>query len=433
MYPEIFYFLIPLAFAVTYAVIAAKDPQARSLGAILLTATAVLGYNAHPYIRWVWLPIELCMIGLLLLNIRKRKIWNNQGVLACLLFMLLALVSLAFALGRGDGNTAGIFSAAINVAAVTAAASFLLADARISSKHQAALKYFAVAALFVAFSGLIEHLLNASVRVRGIYANANTFAYMVAMGIMTAVHYWRGAARTAMTLILLVALYFSASRAGFLMVAAFGVWKLYELTRRRRFSLAIVTAMIAVVVLAFGADAIRARYAPGRQVDAERVIIYRSAKLAFEKHPLAGLGWGQYRYQFRNLGAYRLSTDTFDFDRKRGFFGNRSILVTHNDYLSVLIEMGLPTFLLFALLFFHTARTALFERGPLRSIAVPLFLGNAIYSLTHNSSNSVTFFYFLFLPLAFSGLRLPVRARKPAEGVRRVRWRAPREPAQAEG
>ena len=119
-------------------------------------------------------------------------------------------------------------------------------------------------------------------------------------------------------------------------------------------------------------------------------------------------------------------------DRKRGFFGNRSTLVTHNDYLSVLIEMGLPAFLVFAFLFFHTLRTALFERGPLRSIAVPLFLGNAIYSLTHNSSNSVTFFYFLFLPLAFSGLKLPALARRRAIGWR-ARWRPASEPAQAEG
>ena len=434
MYPEILYFLVPLSFAALYGVVAFKDPQARSLGALLLMATAMLGYNAHPYVRWIWLPIELGMIGLLLLNIRKRRIWNNQAVLACLLFLAMAAASLAVALARGDGNVVGILAAGINVAAVTIAAAFLLADARLSPKHQAALKYFTLAAVFVALSGLVEHLLNASVRVRGIYANANTFAYIVSMGVMTAVHYWRGFIRWVLSAILLVALYYSASRAGFMMVGAFGAWKLWELTRRRRFNLAIVTAVLGLAVLAVAADAIKNRYAPGRSVDAERVIIYRSAKLAFDKHPVAGIGWGQYRYQFKNLGAYRLSTDTFDFDRKRGFFGNREILVTHNDYLSVLIEMGLPAFLVFAWLFFHTLRVALFRASPLKSIAVPLFFGNAIYSLTHNSSNSITFFYFLFLPLAFSGVGLEgVRRRVAAFRRRRALLRGRAQPARAEG
>jgi O-antigen ligase len=411
---EIIGILTPLLAAVMVLVIARADPNARSMTMVFLTGVATLGFNGYDLPRYVWVPLEFVVIGLFLLRLRQVRVWQNPAVLACLGFLVLAYISLAWALWR-NGMTPGWTGAIVNVTAVTLAAAYLLSDLSLAPRHMAALKYMGLVLGLVALSGIYEAVRDPGGRVSGIYAFVNPFAYMMAIGFMLAVHFWRGPIRVVLALLTLTALFFTASRAGYLMVAVFGLWKIWETARRGQVIPLTALVIGGTIFAAVASQGIEGRYAGianKANVDAERQLIFRSAELALRQHPVTGLGWGQFKHQYRRYGAYRLSTDSFEVDQRLGFFGHRRELVTHNDFLSVAVEMGLPVFVLFMVGFLFALRNALVLNHPARALVVPLFVGNAVYSLTHNSSNSVIFFYLLFMPFAFSQLAFaPRRAR----------------------
>lgn len=73
----------------------------------------------------------------------------------------------------------------------------------------------------------------------------------------------------------------------------------------------------------------------GSDITNGRLPLYRLALEKFYEHPLFGIGWGEYKYQ------YALS----------GISGTQPIMETHNVYLQVLCESGIIGFLLFAVSF----------------------------------------------------------------------------------
>jgi len=415
--------LVPVLTAVILAVLMRKDRRLRSLATVYLAATVTMGFGESLPSRIGYQVIEVAVIVILLSRLRFVRVLSNPAVACALGFTVLALISLAGAALRGAAPMA-VWGSTINVIASCLGAAFLLADMRASPNHAAALKATAIPIFLVALTGIYEAVAHGAVRVSGIYANINPFAYMMAIGFMLSVHFYRGPLRILFVAVIAAALFFTQSRAAFLMAGAYCVFRIWWLLRRGAVVPLLAAGLAALVVASVGAASIVARFEAGgvgynRSVDAERQLIYRSASSIVQTHPLTGIGWGQFKYQFRNYGAYRLSSDAFEINARTGLFGSRQMLMTHNDFLSMPVELGIPFTLVVLAMFLLAARRALSTGGPLQDLVLTLFVGNIIYSLSHNSSNSVMFFYLMFLPLAYSQ---PLKAKFTA----RLRPRAAR-------
>lgn len=418
--------LVPVLTAIILAVRMRKDRRLRSLATVYLAATVTMGFGESLPVRIGYQVIELGVIVVLLTRLRFTRVLSNPAVICALAFAGMALISLAIAALRGNDPMA-VLGSTINVLASCLGAAFLLADMRASPNHAAALKATAIPIFLVALTGIYEALAHGTVRVSGVYANINPFAYIMAIGFMLSVHFYRGPIRILFVTVIAAALFFTESRAAFLMAGAYCVLRIWWLLRRGAVLPLLAAALAASVVVGVGAASIIARYEAGgvgydRSVDAERALIYRSAGSIIQAHPLAGIGWGQFKYQFRNYGAYRLSSDAFEINSRTGLFGARQMLMTHNDFLSMPVELGIPFTLVVAAMFLFAARRSLSTRGPLQDLVLTLFLGNIIYSLSHNSSNSVMFFYLMLLPLAYSQ---PLAARAQARIRPSLMRRAP--------
>jgi O-antigen ligase len=412
-------YAIPVLTAILLGLVMSVDRRSRSLATVYLAATVTLGFSELLVSRVLYQVIELAMIAVFVTRLRFVRVIYSPAVLSILAFLGMALVSLAIATVRG-ANPDAVIGAVVNVTASCLGAAFLLSDARIGPNHGAALKYATIPIALVALSGIYDAVVHPGARVSGIYSNINPFAYMMAVGFILSLHFHRGPLRLLFAALIATALFFTESRAAFLMVGVYCVLRTWWLLRKGAVVPLIATGLIAAVIVTVGAASIIGRYAGGgvtyaHNVDAERRMIVRSATAAIVEHPLAGLGWGQFQHQFRNYGAYRLTTDTYDVDNKGGLFGRRDTLVTHNDFLSVISELGIPFAIVVFLMFLASARFALFGRTSAHQLVLPLFLGNVIYSLSHNSSNSVMFFYLMFLPLAYAPL---LKRRAPAANRR---------------
>jgi hypothetical protein len=113
-----------------------------------------------------------------------------------------------------------------------------------------------------------------------------------------------------------------------------------------------------------------------------RMVVYNM----FKSNPSFGIGYGEFINQYLNYLPYNVM-----------FIDQTDEIVTHNDYLRILAELGLVGSLLFAYGLIRSFVLAIFDKKN-SFFLISLLLVSLSYSFTHNNLNSFLFWVILFMP-----------------------------------
>lgn len=186
-------------------------------------------------------------------------------------------------------------------------------------------------------------------RLSPVFSNPNHFAFCVVLATITLFWLWRrrslalSALGAGLMVLFVLGILASASRKGFLMLVVFlGLWLfLSQSTRRNRLRL-LVALVVFAVILVRAFDYVYNNTYMGKRLqkiqtlddamEDKRAHLYVEALYQTARHPVAGLGLGNFKVQSQ-LGAY-----------------------THSDYMEVLSTTGLVGFLLYYSMYYVLVR-----------------------------------------------------------------------------
>lgn len=109
--------------------------------------------------------------------------------------------------------------------------------------------------------------------------------------------------------------------------------------------------------------------------DFSRIYIFNNVVSNFIKNPIFGVPYGTFRVNWNGLE-----------------------MVTHNDYLRILVELGLIGFLLFISQFYFSINKLKKFNQKTKTFLISIIIINFTYSLTHNNLNNPFFWIILLLP-----------------------------------
>jgi hypothetical protein len=192
---------------------------------------------------------------------------------------------------------------------------------------------------------------------------------------------------------IMMAVLFSQSRGGTISMVVIMVLLLFFLPLQRKNKIRLSFCLLLITIFygsAFGFSAIIDRFQNIEGAGLNRINIYRNSLPMLYDHLITGIG----------LNAYELLSPIY----LKNFPENIHFYRTHNEYLELAIESGLPV----ALLFFSTLFTALFFQAK----RLYRYRGKKISNLSHAKITAIVSFCaitgFLFHGIADFGWHLPV-------------------------
>jgi O-antigen ligase len=126
-----------------------------------------------------------------------------------------------------------------------------------------------------------------------------------------------------------------------------------------------------------------------------RYEIYDVAKKIITNHPVNGMGYGQFQY---NFGKY-LSNTSF-------FLLKTDEIVTHNDYIRIATELGIIGTLAFLIILIYTFQKTIKLHKPYKELCLFLLAMTLFFSVSHNNLNSFMFWFILLLPVIIYKLQI---------------------------
>jgi hypothetical protein len=115
------------------------------------------------------------------------------------------------------------------------------------------------------------------------------------------------------------------------------------------------------------------------------------SKKIFVEHPINGIGYGQFMYLFLNYST-----------AKTDLLLNMDTIVTHNDYLRILTELGIIGAITFFIIVFSSLKNALTLDSTHKKLTLSLIAMALFNSGSHNNLNTFVFWLILFLPIAIN-------------------------------
>ena len=154
-----------------------------------------------------------------------------------------------------------------------------------------------------------------------------------------------------------------------------------------------------------------------QKIDGTRLVISKIVLNAFSENPINGLGYGQFHTHFYqyvdqdiiDMQNYEFQDAIQSFDESVSdeellFEGitNRALeKMTHNDFYTVIAELGLVglAFLIFLFykLYAELKKLLLYSRNNF-FLSIGLIVGSLIFSMLHNNLTSFVFWFVLFVP-----------------------------------
>jgi len=122
--------------------------------------------------------------------------------------------------------------------------------------------------------------------------------------------------------------------------------------------------------------------------DLERLAILETSKLIIKDKLLTGVGYAQFQVKFNQ---YIPSSELGE------IIGKRKEIVTHNDYLRIIDELGILVFLYFIYIIYNNFRIK--KTNLYQYISFAFFVNMILFSFAHNNMNAIIFWFALLLPL----------------------------------
>jgi len=253
------------------------------------------------------------------------------------------------------------------------------------------------------------------------FSNSNYLAITLLPGftilLFSQIKYWQ-----IMSLVVLVSIFATGSRSVELSVVFILSLFLFANIKRFNKNYLIVFLLILMTTLVLFFDTIVIK----QKIDGSRLVISKIVLNAFSENPVNGIGYGQFRRDFRHYvdqNIYNMNNNDINdalrtYTSKYGYsasVGLNSIQLspyaykpspvqekmTHNDLLTIVAELGLlgVVFLIFLFykLYAELNKLLLHSRNNF-FLSIALIGGSLIFSLFHNNLTSFVFWFILFVP-----------------------------------
>ncbi|HEY8783456.1 MAG TPA: O-antigen ligase family protein [Mucilaginibacter sp.] len=221
--------------------------------------------------------------------------------------------------------------------------------------------------------------------------NTNYLAYFLGIGFSIALFLPESKKSKIIPPVIGLAILCTSSR--IVVISSVIIILIYILSRKRKRVLNLLLIALALITTVGFVDISKyfdqSRYANINQ-DAstvERIEIIQTSKKIIAENPVNGIGYSQFQYEF----LHYVSKNT-------EYLANAEEIVTHNDFIRVIDELGLPALVFF--LYMIITQFVILWKLPavLRLLLVGVFISNISYSTSHNNLNSFVFWFLLTLP-----------------------------------
>jgi len=137
--------------------------------------------------------------------------------------------------------------------------------------------------------------------------------------------------------------------------------------------------------------------------DGERTAIMLVSIEIMKEEPVNGIGYGQFIEKFADYLPYE--------DPAIRTLYTRDKIVTHNDYLRIIDELGIPSFILLLIFISYI----FYKSVKKDTIFIYLFIYVLSFSVAHNNMNALMFWFLLLLPIHYLTLEKKDRERAVLE------------------
>ena len=283
-------------------------------------------------------------------------------------------------------------------------------------------KFNSLLSLIVIFATILSifALINLSLeqewsRVKLHFSNPNYLAYAIAIGFgITISKNWKY--KYLLAGLLLFAIFYSGSRS--VLIAAFVVLLIELFFNKRNIFWALNLSTIVLILIISIFNLSYQKIFINSHVNSTRIALTHIGMNMFDSHPLNGIGYGQFRKQFFKYMDEDIQISNHDYEleqareqiieaKKSGvklekLKGEYTEIMTHNDFLKVVSELGIFGVMVIITFFIQTLKTFISHRETLlekNRVSLYLFLLNIIFSLFHNNITTFFFWFSMILPI----------------------------------
>lgn len=349
------------------------------------TAFAAFSSNFSFIYREGFQFIQFLMIFYFILTLIKVKKLKKT-----LIYMFIFLLFILFSL-IGNSFDNDYISQTINFVALFGVLGFLLNQIKDKENLYIVLKYIGEISFFLAILGVIEFLLTGAARVETTFSNPNYYSLFLGIGFCC-LYNFKINLKWLKLIIIVIAIILSGSRSGTLFPLLQVFWSLYLDKKYLK-----LIFLIFVGASLLGTISLRDKEATAGS-DAERMVFAKMAIAMAKDHPLNGVGWGRFPAEFKN---YTYISNNLLFKGVEVDASGQDRRVTHNDLIRILAELGFLAFLLTIGFLLYNIFILIKFKSFSEVFLLPVWLGVVLFSLSHNSMNSIIFWFVLFFPLIF--------------------------------
>jgi O-antigen ligase len=228
-------------------------------------------------------------------------------------------------------------------------------------------------------------------RIEGTFSNPNYLALFLAMGFII-ILFKEEKYKFFKLILISMAILFTGSR--IVLINIILIFLLYILSYKKNILKKIIFIVI-LMLISFATILFQEKFRNKAEgSDLERLAILESSIAIIQHRPFTGIGYSQFQVKFKN---YLPNTDLGKILEKR------KAIVTHNDYLRVIDELGIFAF--FYLLYLIYKQLKIKKQDNYSFIALGLLLNVLLFSFAHNNMNSLIFWFCLLLPSYIEKLR----------------------------
>lgn len=365
------------------------------MATLYITVLAGFASNFTPFYREMGQVFSILMVLLFFLRIYKRgAIPRHAAPVLALLFLI--LVSLIVNPSRSTTVVA-----LVNFLVVSAVAVYVVSEIESRAGFEEFARQFRLLGILLAGISVLEGI-GLNVRSEGTFSNPNYLGLFLGVAACMTFVGTSGWRRWSSFLIISIGIYYTQSRAAFIMPFLMIVFNFLSIGVRRVVALSPALLLLAALVV-FIPFPVGVSQRDDGGSDSERVLALEAGIEMARENPFFGVGWGHFIEEFWSAS----SRAPVLFPSVPRVETSRRDMVSHNDYVRMFAELGVVAGVYFMFLTWRSFRRVLAMPAGLRMVLAPTLLGLVAFSLTHNNLNSALFWIFFLYPMAAKWKRAP--------------------------
>jgi O-antigen ligase len=377
------------------------------------TLFGVLSSNFTLFYRDIFQAYSVFLLVYSILLIIKNRI-----ILKPIIFLLAFIGSVALSLifnGLSDSAETNL----LNIGVMLFISQLALLLLRDLNRVNAFFDYYLEFALILCFLAPLDYFIFDQ-RAEATFSNPNYYGYFLGLILPWSILAPGRTQRWLVFGMISIAIILTGSRAAVLMIPLSLLFYLLRLLadKRQKIITGIIYATFGVsLVILIGVltDHLSTLFYAGRDVtdlvgsDSERYHAIEIGIAMFKDSPIYGVGWGQYIDKFSTY--MNLSSATFA-SSSIHTVGLRKEMVSHNDFVRVLAELGIIGTIIFLVMIAASLNGVMKYASDYKYFLLAALLGSFTYSLTHNNMNNLFFWLILLLPIGFK--RIMAKSHNPS-------------------